>query len=158
MKSSPQISLVFVVIFGAAFVGGYRIWSNLSDEPDKPELGGLGRTMDELNTVYGAGEMTHYDSGEKYQQITYSRWFAPDVIVDFLQGIAVQVRYQGMSDTQMDRYLDLNSQGRKWTLTHQNTNFNGPYYEWERDDGAVATYEAREMTIRAPALGKPRRE
>jgi hypothetical protein len=119
----------------------------------------LGKSIDECAALYGSGEVKNYVAPH-HKTILYSRWFSDTVTVDFYDGIATTVYYHVGSakpeDKKIQRYLQMNAQGHKWTLKSQSS-YGSASAEWERDDGATASFMAgfsMFLSISAPPKAK----
>lgn len=109
-------------------------------------FGALGDSIDAAFKRYGnGGQRVHYSvwEGHKKEVIRWDHWFSPNIEVSFDNGTAFRVRIEGnITPSKWDYYLQMNSQGQKWTLLTWSAGEDSPA-EWRREDGAHALYFQR---------------
>lgn len=155
MKKRPKYLGVFLLLFVLISVVATLLFLH-SSPVSSPSLGD---TEEQCLKRFGAGEVKSLDAASKTKVVRYSHWFTDDIEVEFVKGVAAEIRVYGDSFTEktLAEYLDENAQGQKWIISSQSGDGLGykTFRFYKRNDDATAewaNYLGAKLTIDSPTF------
>ena len=108
----------------------------------KPAQIHLGQTSEECSALYGSGTLENYFAPHS-KSVQYTKP-SDTVQVTYYDDVATSVSYHigyvDLENQKIKDYLDINSQGLRWTL-QEASRMGNTHAEWVRSDGARAFYD-----------------